>query len=52
MEENMEKILFSALGLIFGVLFTVVIVILISKLKEKKSDDIIERAKIEIVGVQ
>lgn len=43
----MEKILFSALGLIFGVLFTVVIVILISKLKEKKSDDIIERAKKE-----
>ena len=43
----MEKILFSALGLIFGVLFTVVIVILISKLKEKKSDDIIEKAKKE-----
>ena len=43
----MEKILFSALGLIFGVLFTVVIVILISKSKEKKSDDIIEKAKKE-----
>lgn len=43
----MDKILFSALGLIFGVLFTVVIVILISKLKEKKSDDIIEKAKKE-----
>ena len=43
----MEKILFSVLGLIFGVLFTVVIVILISKSKEKKSDDIIEKAKKE-----
>ena len=43
----MEKILFSVLGLIFGVLFTIVIVILISKSKEKKSDDIIEKAKKE-----
>lgn len=43
----MQNILFSILGLIFGVLLTIIIVIFIAKLKERKSDNIIEKAKKE-----
>ncbi len=43
----MEKILFSTLGLIFGVLLTIIIMVFIIKSKEKKSDNIIEKAKKE-----
>ena len=43
----MQNILFSVLGLTVGVLLTIIIVIFISKLREKKSDNIIETAKKE-----
>ena len=43
----MEKLLFSTLGLIFGVLLTIFGAVLIMKSKEKKSDNIIEKAKKE-----
>ena len=41
----MELILFSTLGLIFGVIITLIIVFILIKLKGKKSDNIIEKAK-------
>ena len=44
---NMEKLLFSTLGLIFGALLTIFGAVLIMKSKEKKSDNIIEKAKKE-----
>ena len=40
----MEKLLFSTLGLIFGSLLTIIIVSFVAKSKEKKSDNIIEKA--------
>ena len=43
----MEKLLFSTLGLIFGALLTIFGAVLIMKSKEKKSDNIIEKAKKE-----
>ena len=43
----METILFSALGLIFGVILTTVCVLIFTKSKGKKSDNIIEKAKKE-----
>lgn len=43
----METILFSILGLFFGVLLTIIILLIINKSKEKKHDDIIEVAKKE-----
>ena len=43
----MELILFSTLGLIFGVLITIIIVAIFIKSKSKKSDNIIEKAKKE-----
>ncbi len=43
----MQNILFSILGLTFGVLLTIIIVIFMTKSKEKKSDNIIEKAKKE-----
>ncbi|MBO5182875.1 MAG: ribonuclease Y [Bacilli bacterium] len=43
----MELILFSTLGLIFGVLLTTVVVVILIKSKTKKSDNIIETAKKE-----
>jgi ribonuclease Y len=48
MEENMEeKLLFSIFGLLFGVIVTVIITFILLKSKEKKSDNIIEKAKKE-----
>ena len=43
----MEKLLFSTLGLIFGALLTIFGAVLIMKSKEKKSDNIIEKAKMK-----
>ena len=43
----MNTILFSTLGLIFGVLLTVIVVVILIKSKGKKSDNIIEKAKKE-----
>ena len=43
----MEKILFSTLGLIFGVILTIIGVLIFIKSKNKKSDNIIEKAKKE-----
>ena len=43
----MEKLLFSTLGLIFGALLTIFGAVHIMKSKEKKSDNIIEKAKKE-----
>lgn len=43
----MEKLLFSTLGLIFGALLTIFGAVLVMKSKEKKSDNIIEKAKKE-----
>ena len=42
-----QKILFSIFGLLFGVIITVVITYILTKSKEKKSDNIIEKAKKE-----
>jgi len=48
MEENMEQsILFSIFGLLFGVIITVIVTFILLKSKEKKSDNIIEKAKKE-----
>jgi ribonuclease Y len=48
MEENMEeKLLFSIFGLLFGVIITVIVTFILLKSKEKKSDNIIEKAKKE-----
>lgn len=41
----MERLLFSTLGLIFGSLLTIILVSFVAKSKEKKSDNIIEKAK-------
>ena len=43
----MELILFSTLGLIFGVLLTTIVVVVLIKSRNKKSDNIIEKAKKE-----
>lgn len=43
----MREILFSTLGLIFGVILTLIGVVIFIKLKGKKSDNIIEKAKKE-----
>ena len=43
----MQTILFSTLGLIFGVIITVIVVFILAKSKGKKSDNIIEKAKKE-----
>lgn len=43
----METILFSILGLFFGVLLTIIITVIINKSKEKRYDNIIEKAKKE-----
>ena len=43
----METILFSTLGLIFGVILTSIVVLIFIKSKGKKSDNIIEKAKKE-----
>ena len=43
----METILFSTLGLIFGVILTSVVVLILTKSKGKKSDNIIEKARKE-----
>lgn len=43
----MERLLFSILGLIFGSLLTIILVSFVAKSKEKKSDNIIEKAKKE-----
>ena len=42
-----QKLLFSIFGLLFGVIITVVITYILTKSKEKKSDNIIEKAKKE-----
>ena len=42
-----QKILFSIFGLIFGVIITFIITFILNKSKEKKSDNIIEKAKKE-----
>ncbi|MBR2712702.1 MAG: ribonuclease Y [Bacilli bacterium] len=42
-----QKILFSIFGLLFGVIITVIVTFIITKSKEKKSDNIIEKAKKE-----
>ena len=42
-----EKLLFSIFGLLFGVIVTVIITFILLKSKEKKSDNIIEKAKKE-----
>ena len=42
-----EKLLFSIFGLLFGVIITVIITFILLKSKEKKSDNIIEKAKKE-----
>ena len=43
----METILFSTLGLIFGVILTIIVVLVFIKSKNAKSDNIIEKAKKE-----
>ena len=43
----MNTILFSILGLFFGVLLTIIITIIINKSKEKRYDNIIEKARKE-----
>ena len=42
-----QKLLFSIFGLLFGVIITVIVTFIITKSKEKKSDNIIEKAKEE-----
>ena len=42
-----EKLLFSIFGLLFGVIVTIIITFILLKSKEKKSDNIIEKAKKE-----
>ena len=42
-----EKLLFSIFGLLFGVIITVIVTFILLKSKEKKSDNIIEKAKKE-----
>ena len=42
-----QKILFSIFGLLFGIIITVIVTFIITKSKEKKSDNIIEKAKKE-----
>ncbi|MBQ1496348.1 MAG: ribonuclease Y [Bacilli bacterium] len=42
-----QKLLFSIFGLIFGVIITSIIVLLLNKSKEKKSDNILEKARKE-----
>ena len=42
-----QKLLFSIFGLIFGVIITFIITFIMNKSKEKKSDNIIEKAKKE-----
>ena len=42
-----EKLLFSIFGLLFGVIITAVIAFILLKTKEKRSDNIIEKAKKE-----
>ena len=42
-----QKLLFSIFGLIFGVIITFIITFILNKSKEKKSDNIIEKAKKE-----
>ena len=42
-----QKLLFSIFGLIFGVIITFVITFILNKSKEKKSDNILEKAKKE-----
>ena len=42
-----EKLLFSIFGLLFGVIITAIIAFILLKTKEKKSDNIIEKAKKE-----
>ena len=42
-----QKLLFSIFGLIFGVIVTSIIVLLLNKSKEKKSDNILEKARKE-----
>ena len=42
-----EKLLFSIFGLLFGVIVTVIVTFILLKSKEKKSDNIIEKAKKE-----
>ena len=42
-----QKLLFSIFGLLFGVIITVIITFILLKSKEKKSDNIIEKAKKE-----
>ena len=42
-----EKLLFSIFGLLFGVIVTVIITFILLKSKERKSDNIIEKAKKE-----
>ena len=44
---GMREVLFSTLGLIFGVILTVICVLIFIKSKGKKSDNIIEKAKKE-----
>ena len=49
MEENMEQntMLFSIFGLLFGVIVTTIVAFILLKSKEKKSDNIIEKARKE-----
>ena len=42
-----QKLLFSIFGLLFGIVITVIVTFIISKSKEKKSDNILEKAKKE-----
>ena len=42
-----QKLLFSIFGLLFGIIITVIVTFIITKSKEKKSDNIIEKAKKE-----
>ena len=42
-----QKLLFSIFGLLFGVIITVIVTFILLKSKEKKSDNIIEKAKKE-----
>ena len=42
-----EKLLFSIFGLLFGVIITAIVAFILLKTKEKKSDNIIEKAKKE-----
>lgn len=43
----MERLLFSTLGLIFGSVLTIILLSFVTKSKERKSDNIIEKAKKE-----